>query len=504
MDSKPNVLIITTDQQRTDSLSCYGSAAVDTPHLDKLGAEGAVFRRAYCANPVCTPARASIFSGQYVSRHGAWNVGLKVPEDVPMLSHHLAALSYRTHYIGKAHFQPFGGGELSIESASDWEDSYGNWRGPYYGFETVELSMGHTTSGLLGHYGLWLRSQVSAAEMEMYSQAARVGEGGRFGAEAYDWELPVRLHNSVWTANRAIDFFEHHDQSTPFFLAIGFQDPHHPHAVPTDFADRIGSDSVSMPRFSEGELDDKPPHFLAARNGTLKDSRFLGDYPMAGQGTGLDFTAVSEEDARGGRAYYYSMVKLIDREVGRILDCLDRKGLAENTLVIFLTDHGELLGDHGLWLKGPFHYEELVRIPFILRWPQRVAGGQSVDGLVSQVDIVPSVLAALQTTIPREVEGVDFMPLLTSDAESVRDDLIIECIDDPKCLRLKTVVTENRKLTYYHGEEFGELYDLDKDPGEIRNCWDDPAYRRDKMRLISRIIDHAERLERRADRISYA
>ena len=140
MDSKPNVLIITTDQQRTDSLSCYGSAAVDTPHLDKLGAEGAVFRRAYCANPVCTPARASIFSGQYVSRHGAWNVGLKVPEDVPMLSHHLAALSYRTHYIGKAHFQPFGGGELSIESASDWEDRYGNWHGPYYGFETVELS----------------------------------------------------------------------------------------------------------------------------------------------------------------------------------------------------------------------------------------------------------------------------------------------------------------------------------------------------------------------------
>ena len=162
MNSRPNVIIITTDQQRTDSLSCYGSEFVHTPNLDRLGAEGAIFRRAYCANPVCTPARASIFSGQYVSRHGAWNVGLKVPDDVPMLSHRLAELSYRTHYIGKAHFHPFGGGELSMESTRDWEGRYPDWNGPYYGFDSTELSLGHTTYGLCGHYGLWLKSQISA------------------------------------------------------------------------------------------------------------------------------------------------------------------------------------------------------------------------------------------------------------------------------------------------------------------------------------------------------
>ncbi len=113
----PNILIITTDQQRTDSLSCYGSTFTDTPHLDRLAAEGVCLERAYCANPVCTPARASIFTGRYPSRHGAWNVGMNVPEEELMISHRLADVGYRTHYIGKAHFQPFGGSaDQSIET----------------------------------------------------------------------------------------------------------------------------------------------------------------------------------------------------------------------------------------------------------------------------------------------------------------------------------------------------------------------------------------------------
>ena len=501
--ASPNIIIITTDQQRCDSISCYGSSFTHTPNMDRLASEGAIFNRAYCTNPVCTPSRASIFSGQYPSRHGAWNVGTSIPEDLPMLSHYLTDLGYSTHYVGKAHFQGyFDENPQSIESGFEWEKTYSTWNGPYYGFDTVELCLGHTTYGIRGHYGLWVKSQVSEEEWKKYSEASSRASGDEFGGEAYDWEIPTRLHNSAWAAERSIAFLEAHDKQKPFFLAIGFQDPHHPHCVPTDLEDRVNATEVPLPNYKEGELADKPPHFTISREGNLESSEFRGDYSMAGQGPGFDYRKVSEAHVREGRAYYYSMVKLIDQELGRILECLDEQGLTENTLIIFTSDHGELLGDHGLWLKGPYHYEELINVPFLVRWPKGIKGGQSIDELVSLVDIVPTVLACLGEKQPA-VEGVDFMPLLGSDT-STRNNIIVEFTDDPNNLRLKTVVTKDRKLTYYHGHNFGELYDLLQDPGEIVNQWDNPKYQEDKMKLLAMLTDHLERLENRAERYAYA
>ena len=178
-----------------------------TPNIDRLATEGVLLERAYCANPVCTPARASIFSGLYPSRHGAWNVGMNVSQDVPMLSHMLSKRGYRSHYVGKAHFQPFGGPPgRSVERIAD-DATYGDWTGPYYGFETVDLSLGHTTWGMTGgHYGAFLRSQVSDEQLERFRRPKALTEC--FGGEAYDWELPMRLHSSTWTAQRASAFID--------------------------------------------------------------------------------------------------------------------------------------------------------------------------------------------------------------------------------------------------------------------------------------------------------
>ena len=505
--SRPNVIIVTTDQQRADSLSCYGSDFTNTASIDRLAADGVVCDRAYTPNPVCTPARASLFSGHCVSRHGAWNVGLNVPDDTPLLSHRLGSIGYRTHYIGKMHFQAYMGRERSRESLQGGDTDFAAWDGPYYGFDRVEICMGHATGGLAGHYGLWVEEQVggSAAEMDALRSGTPVSEGPRFGGRALDWDLPVAWHNSVWTAERSIDFLRRSDRATPFFLAIGFQDPHHPHALPTDFRDRVDVGNVPPPRFTEGELDDKPPHFALAHRGEIEQSEFRGEYAIAGQGSSAgDSRNVTEADARLGRAYYYSMVKLIDQQMGRILQCLDEEGLADDTIVVFTTDHGELLGDHGLWMKGPFHYEELVRIPLIVRWPQgQLTGGRRVSGLCSLVDIVPTILSGLGEVAP-DGDGVDALPLLRGESETVRTHAIVECVDDPRGLRLKTAVTENRKLTLYHGHPFGELYDLEADPGELVNRWDDPCYREDRQRLTGLIVDHAERLERRVGRLCYA
>jgi len=517
---RPNVIVITTDQQRRDSLSCYGSEFTSTPHLDNLASEGVVCDRAYTTNPVCTPARASLFSGQYMTRHGAWNVGMNVPETTTMVSHRLGQEGYRTHYVGKTHFQcymgtdqwpnrsPADAGSSSVESRTgDWESRYAEWKGPYYGFDEVELCLGHTTGGIAGHYGLWVKEKAGdSAQLEKFSEATPITDNPKFGGLALDWDLPTAWHNSTWTADRSIDFLNQSDPSTPFFLAIGFQDPHHPHALPSDFDDRVDPADVPLPRFTDGELDDKPSHFQLAHRSEIDESEFRGDFPVAGQGTSAgDASAVTEQDARNGRAYYYSMVRLIDQQMGRILRCLEERGLADNTIVVFITDHGELLGDHGLWLKGPFHYEELVNIPMIVRWPQGgISGGRRVAGLISLVDVVPTLLSALGEPVPDVCDGADALSLLRGESDAARDHAIIECTDDPRGLRLKTVVTASRKLTHYHGHDFGELYDLEQDPGELVNLWTDPAYGEDRLRLMASLVDHAEALERRQTRICYA
>ncbi|MDP6507066.1 MAG: sulfatase-like hydrolase/transferase, partial [Planctomycetota bacterium] len=346
-------------------------------------------------------------------------------------------------------------------------------------------------------------SQVTEEKFESFKKSTPLAETP-FGGQAHDWDLPLQFHNSVWSADRTVAFLEEHDSNQPFLLAVGFEDPHHPHAVPLEFEDRVRPEDVPLPDFTEGELNDKPPHFVAAREGRLEELSTRGEYAMAGQGAGFDFSKVSERDARTGRAYYYTMCRLIDREMGRILDALDRTGQAQNTIVIFTTDHGELLGDHGLWMKGPFHYDQLINVPCIVRWPDRMPGGQSIHGLFSHADIVPTLLAAAGVESDGISDGVDALPLLRGESESVRDDLLVECIDDPIGLRLKTLVTPERKLTWYTGQSYGELYDLESDPAEKINRWNDPQYAEEKSELLGRLLDYGETLEPRSERHCYA
>jgi len=502
--STPNIIFITTDQQRTDSVGCYGSPWMATPNFDRMARGGVRFDRAYCTNAVCTPSRASILSGRHLSRHGAWNVGLSVPDDEVFLSHRLRPLGYRTHLVGKAHFQAFGGtAEESIESIRAWRPRYPGFTGPYYGFETVELALGHTIWGLAGHYGCWVEEKAGRRTDPLFASHRR--SAVEFGGEAYDWDLPVELANSLWTGARAAAFLEEAAaDGRPFFLSVGFEDPHHPHAVPVEIARQLDHGRAPLPRYAEGELADKPPHFIAAREGRLEASPVRGQFPVAGQHTGFDFRPVGAEDARLGRSYYYALVELIDRGMGMILDALERTGLDRTTLVVFTTDHGELLGDHGLWMKGPFHYEQLVRVPLIVQLPGHEQAGRTVTSIASLVDLAPTALALLDLAVPGDLDGTSLLPVLRGGAAARDACAFVETVDDPRGLRLKTVVGDRYKLTCYHGHRFGELYDLHDDPGEIRNRWSDPSYAEVKADLLARLVDAGERLEKRASRYCYA
>ena len=271
-----------------------------------------------------------------------------------------------------------------------------------------------------------------------------------------------------------------------------------------DFADRVNLSDVPFPDYDEGELADKPPHFAIARRGELEGSVFRGEYQVAGQGAGHDFRQAEAAARQEGRPYYYNMVRLIDRQMGRILNYLGEAGLTENTLVIFTSDLGELLGDHGLWMKGPFHYEQLVRVPLLLRWPRGLPAGQRTSAIVSHLDIVPTILAAAELPQDYSLDGRNALPLFQGTTAAIREGALIECIDDPQKLRLKTYVTAESKLTWYHGQSFGELYDLAQDPREKMNQWDNPAYAAEKARLLGCILEQLESLESRVPRDCYA
>jgi arylsulfatase A-like enzyme len=501
MRKKPNVILITTDQQRKDSLGCYGSEFVHTPNLDKMADQGVLFDRAYCTNPVCTPSRASIFTGSYASHHGAWNIGMNVPNHLPFLSECYKEGGYKTQLIGKAHFNGYNSRpDKSNEPDTDWETHFRNFHGPYYGFDKVELTVAHTLGGIKGHYGLWVKDQSGKTEFKSDRKAERA-----FGGEAYDWELPMELHNNRWIVERTKAFLqENQEAEQPFFLSIGFQDPHHPHAVPKERVNEIDPEKIPLPIYNEGELENKPPHFRTVREGQWNDDEMKGSYWMSGQGSGFDYRGVIDEDARRGKAYYYKMVEMIDEAMGDISNLLDEMGIAENTIVVFTSDHGELLGDHGIWMKGPFHYEQLINIPLLIQWKNHLPAGYRIDTIHSLVDLAPTLLSLCNLPIPNEWDGLDCSNEWMGTRSGLRKQALVEYVDEPKKLRLKTIVTDRYKITYYPTKSYGELYDLQKDPGEINNLWDEPSFQNIKQTMLMNLLDELESTETRAERYTYA
>lgn len=501
--SRPNILLISTDQQRTDTLSCYGSTFTRTPGFDRVAAQGTRYNRAYCPSAVCTPSRASMLTGQYTMRHGAWNVGVNTGDDAIFLSHRLASAGYQTRLIGKAHFESYtADASDSRESVKGYAAGYGDWTGPYYGFEHVELALGHAAWGLSGHYGAWLRGHAGPADIARYETLVKADDAPDFGGNAYDWPIPARLANSVWTADRAIDFLERERKAdAPFFLFVSFQDPHHPHCVPTDYANRVDPAAVPMPIDPKGGFDALPPHFRVAHEGRLKGSEFTARWPMSGQHDGFDYRGIPEAAQRNGRAYYHTMVRLIDDQLVRLWAALDAQRLTDNTLVIVTSDHGELLGDHGLWMKGPFHYEPLARVPFLAMGPGIAAGVVSND-LVSLVDVTPACLNAAGVAFEQsEMDGIDF----ASGRRAFDDTVLCETILDWDGLVCRSVIGHRYKLTRYAGRSYGELFDLAEDPDEFANLWLEPAAALVRANMLASLADHDTRMQASSkERIAYA
>jgi uncharacterized sulfatase len=238
--------------------------------------------------------------------------------------------------------------------------------------------------------------------------------------------------------------------------------------------------------YREGEFDDMPPQYAKTRETSP-------DYTMyreeGGQGLhGFHSHLHDDMDLRRSIACYYGMTSLIDQEVGRLLDTLDRLGIADNTLVLFSTDHGHYLGQHGLIAKGAFHYEDLLRIPMIVRYPGVVPAGARSHTLQSQVDWPVTFLSAAGIPVPGLMQGQNQLAAWSGDATQARDWVLVENRHNPTTVHIRTLITQRYKLTVYRDASYGELFDLQTDPDELHNCWDDPAYAQIKTDLLLQFV----------------
>ena len=510
---RPNFLIFCTDQQRADHMGCAGNPVVQTPSLDRLAAEGVLCARAYVNNPLCMPSRATMLTGQTARGHGVRSNGIPLRADAPTMTAALVEAGYRTHSVGKIHVNDFGtprGVDPATLNPADWPEAHAMWESgrithlprPYYGFQTAELTIGHAT-GVRGDYRNWLareHADVLAAGLD------KAGTRPDSGAEqCMKSDLPEALHHSRWVADRTIDFLRNGARAErPFFVWCSFPDPHHGYTPPHPWADMYDGLDLRPAHRREGELDRLPSFYRAAWETGIQ---------LAGRGKAP--ARQTDAQLRDIIALTYSMVSLLDHHVGRVVTAVEELGLRDDTVIAFVCDHGDMMGDHWMLNKGPFHFEGLLRVPMIWSWPGRFLQGVTTQALASLLDLVPTVLDLAGVEPPEgptppqpeapdqcpALPGKSLTPLLRGDAAGVQDSVVIENDEDYLPLRLRTLVTDRHKITVYAGQDFGELFDLVDDPHEVTNLWDHPAsqpLKADlKARLLHRLIETDSPLPRR-------
>lgn len=506
-----NVLLIMTDQQRADHVGFGGHPLVRTPNLDGLAARGRQFTRCHVANPICMPNRATILTGRMPSVHGTRINGIPLDWRVNTFARRLRSAGYDTSLVGKAHFQNMGQPGLADqrpEGATDaidrdlpddwdlWEEAARHRSAPivlppdYYGFDHVDLVTGHTDAAS-GHYIHWLgRHGVEPGDVRGVRTARERFDGWD---QVYQSCLPPELYHTTYVAERACAHLERAaGGAQPFLLQVSFPDPHHPFGPPGEYFHRHDPATIPLPSTWDDDLAGAPPHIkgIAANVG----SQTFAVQPFR----------PTEEQYRHAAAAELGMIELIDDAVGRVLDALDAYGLTERTLVVFTSDHGDMMGDHGLILKGTMHYEGCTRVPLVVAGPE-VETGVS-DALVSSIDIPQTILDCTGVEPFEGMQGHSLRPLLNDAATTVRDSILVE-EDQPfdayrtgHGIRMRTLITQEARMTLYEGTDHLELFNLVDDPEERTNLASRNGDGEDTGPMLTALarslIEHADRAPR--------
>lgn len=472
MQKKPNILFIIADQLRYDALGCYGNTQIHTPNIDKLSMNGSTFDNHFIQNPVCGPSRCSILTGRYPKNHGTRDNGIPLQDSEITIPEVLRDNGYETAAIGKMHlttqFKP------KEREEEDWPDDN-------YGFNVIHTSCDTKTGEYLDylkeHSMKNYKAVLEQGKQKMKEDTASASEKNLDGPpQLFKSDVDAEFHQTTWIADRTIDFINSCDDDKPFFAYCSFVDPHNPFDPPKPYDSMYDIGKLELPIRKEGELEDKPPHFMKHRVGKgFSNEKY-------------DYRKLSDEDWLSIKSAYYGMITLIDHNIGRMIEALKQKNILDNTLVIFTADHGELLGDHGLLFKGPFHYDSIIKAPMILSLTDVVPKGSRYRQITEHVDLMSTILDYAGIRAPNGVQGISMSNILRGDKGAGRKYSLTEfnCYDWG--LSIKTIVSKDYKLTYYAGEQYGELYDRNEDPNEFVNLWDDYNYCDVKTKLINELL----------------
>jgi arylsulfatase len=457
MNRKPNILMIMTDQQRWDSLGCYGVDYANTPNLDRMAEQGAVFENCYVSNPVCTPSRASIMTGKHIYGHGVYRLYDDLPDDEVLLPAHLGHLGYQTALIGKLH----------VSSHTTERD----YRHPNDGFDIYEMchEASYNMESKYQSYARWLKEKSPD-----FYQKLKTG--------VHLKNVPEEFHMTHWAAERTIDFINKHDGEKPFFCKMSVFDPHDPYDdYPDTCADLVKSEDIPDPLCKRS--NNEPVDIDRER----KDGCGGGPYYDS-----------SIDEIRKLRHGYHVSIAFLDREVGKVLDALERRKLTENTVVIFTSDHGDMLGDHDLLTKGAFFYDACTKVPLLIRWPEKIAPGQRIEDLAQNLDLAATILAIagmesdeIKSLMPEAYDLLNEKDHRTAAFCAYRNTGICRISADkyfsPE-INATMVRDEHYKYNCWHNNMTDkspgeELYDMQNDPQEINNLCNDSEYTEIKIKL---------------------
>ncbi|MBO9608460.1 MAG: sulfatase-like hydrolase/transferase [Paenibacillaceae bacterium] len=437
---RPSVLILYTDQQRYDSLGCNGNPQAITPHLDRLASEGVRFENVFVQNPVCMPSRMSFLTGRYCSSLGVGFNGIPLPADAVPLHRLLKPYGYHAGLIGKLHF---------------WPHALRDHRNPYpvdHGFDTFIPT---DESGCYDDaYLKWVeakepamvdRVRTSPPPAALLAGRKSLSPHERAMHKPYLFDADESLSHASFVAAETCRYLEARARSGEPFVAIaGFLAPHPPLNPPKRFVEMYDPTQLPLPRVGPDET------------------------------AAPELAGVTPQMWKEIAAYYLACVSHVDDCVGTIAAKLRELGLEDDTIVVFTSDHGEYLGDHGRTNKSMPGHDCIARVPFILRYPALLAGGRASSELIEAVDVAPTLLDLCAVQTPSFMQGRSFAPLLAGRPYTPRDDTFIEAFV-PGGLRQATVRTKEHK--YYCNSAGRELmYDLRRDPHELRDVAADSEY----------------------------
>lgn len=454
---RPNIVFIITDQQRFDTIAELGYSYMDTPNLDRLVREGVTFNQCHVTAASCAAARASLFKGYFPH-----TTGILKNADRWRRSwiESLNDSGYHCTNIGKMHTWPFET-ELGFHERYVVENKDRYLEGRYF-FDEWDKA--------LRFRGLVKQQRELYRKYDDYDQSLG----------AFTWDLPEDTHPDVFVGDMARWWIDTYPQTEPLFLQIGFPGPHPPYDPIPRYADPYLAKDLQLLPVTDAEMEALPPALKELRQHNSDIDHDSVIMPLS----------PTEQQRHKQRAYYLANVTMIDEKVGEIVDALDRNGYLDNTIVIFTSDHGDCLTDHGQSQKWTM-YEQITRVPMIVWSPGKIDGGRAVDALVQQMDLGPTILEWAGVEVPPDLEAVSLAGALQSDTEFAgRDYVYCEQARDAVltgCEFMTMVRDKTHKLVHFLDEPHGQLFDLVADPDEVHNLWGNPEFSQHQERLLAEL-----------------